>query len=113
MEEAQDQMQQGGIMGDAVTHYQKHIYPSTAIAFCCTIEHAKAVSKAFTDAGISSTPLTGDNCKDRKDIIKKLGTGEIKVVTSCQIEMGIRFPYYAHKSRKKWGLLSHKKQARG
>ena len=85
MEEAQDQMQQGGIMGDAVTHYQKHIYPATAIAFCCTIEHAKAVSKAFTDAGISSTPLTGDNCKDRKDIIKKLGTGEIKVVTSCQI----------------------------
>ena len=85
MEEAEEQMQQGGIMGDAVTHYQKHIYPSTAIAFCCTIEHAKAVSKAFTDAGISSTPLTGDNCKDRKDIIKKLGTGEIKVVTSCQI----------------------------
>ena len=85
MEDAQDQMQQGGIMGDAVTHYQKHIYPATAIAFCCTIEHAKAVSKAFTEAGISSTPLTGDNCKDRKDIIKNLGTGEIKVVTSCQI----------------------------
>jgi len=85
MEDAQEQMQQGGIMGDAVTHYQKHIHPLTAIAFCCTIAHAKAVSKAFTDAGISSTPLTGDNCKDRKDIIKKLGTGEIKVVTSCQI----------------------------
>lgn len=85
MEEAENQMRQGGIMGDAVTHYKKHIYPSTAIAFCCTIEHAKAVAKAFNDAGITSQPLTGDNCKDRKDIIKKLGTGEIKVVTSCQI----------------------------
>ena len=85
MEEAENQMKQGGIMGDAVTHYKKHIYPSTAIAFCCTIEHAKAVAKAFNDAGITSQPLTGDNCKDRKDIIKKLGTGEIKVVTSCQI----------------------------
>ena len=85
MEEAENQMQQGGIMGDAVTHYQKHIHPATAIAFCCTIAHAKAVAQAFNDAGITSKPLTGDNCKDRKDIIKKLGTGEIKVVTSCQI----------------------------
>ena len=85
MEEAENQMQQGGIMGDAVTHYEKHIHPATAIAFCCTIAHAEAVAKAFNDAGINSTSLTGDNCKDRKDTIKKLATGEIKVLTSCQI----------------------------
>ena len=85
MEEAESQMTNGSIMGDAVSHYKKHIYPATAIAFCCTIAHAEAVSKAFNDAGIISKSLTGDNSKTRKDSIKKLGTGEIKVLTSCQI----------------------------
>lgn len=85
MDKAEEMMQQGSIMGDAVVHYLKHIHPATAIAFCCTIAHAEAVAKAFQDAGISSTSLTGDNSKTRKDSIKKLGTGEIKVLTSCQI----------------------------
>ena len=86
MEEAEDQMMQGKIMGDAVTHYKKHIYPASAIAFCCTVAHAEAVAKAFQDAGINGVSLTGDNAKKtRKDSIKKLGTGEIKVLTSCQI----------------------------
>ena len=85
MEEAENQMQQGSIMGDAVVQYIKHIHPATAIAFCCTIAHAEAVAKAFNDADITARSLTGDNCKDRKDVIKKLGTGEIKVLTSCQI----------------------------
>ena len=87
MDEAEDMMRQGSIMGDAVSHYKKHIYPASAIAFCCTVAHCEAVAKSFQDAGINGVSLTGENgVKDkRKECIDKLGTGEIKVLCSCQI----------------------------
>lgn len=87
LDEAESQLMRGEIMGDAVTHYLKHIYPASAIAFCCTVAHCEAVAKSFQDAGINGVSLTNDNAKKdkRKECIEKLGTGEIKVLCSCQI----------------------------
>ena len=67
MDEAEDMMRQGSIMGDAVSHYKKHIYPASAIAFCCTVAHCEAVAKSFQDAGINGVSLTGENgVKDKR-----------------------------------------------
>lgn len=86
MDDAERQLEEGGIMGDAVTHYQRHIFPGTAIAFCCSIAHAEAVAEAFQAQGIRAHSIDGTMDKtERRRLIAQLGTGEVQVLTSCMI----------------------------
>lgn len=86
MDDAEAQLQEGGIMGDAVTHYQRHIFPGTAIAFCCSVAHAEAVAEAFVAQGIRARSVDGTMDKtERRKLIEALGTGEVQVLTSCMI----------------------------
>lgn len=86
MDDAERQLQDGGIMGDAVTHYRRHIFPGTAIAFCCSVAHAEAVADAFQAQGIRARSIDGTMDKaERRQLIAQLGTGEVQVLTSCMI----------------------------
>lgn len=86
MDEAEAAMQQAGIMGDAVTHYRRHLAHGTAIAFCCSVAHAQAVAEAFNAAGIASAVVDGTLHPDvRRHMIADLGTGRIRALASCQI----------------------------
>lgn len=86
MDDAEDQLQQGGAMGDAVTHYLRHIFPGTAIAFCCSVAHAEAVAEAFRRQNIRARSIDGAMDKaERRRLIQALGTGEVQVLTSCMI----------------------------
>lgn len=86
MDDAERQLQEGGIMGDAVTHYTRHIFPGTAIAFCCSVAHAEAVAEAFQAQGIRARSIDGTMDKgERRKLIEALGTGEVQVLTSCMI----------------------------
>lgn len=86
MDDAERQLQEGGIMGDAVTHYTRHIFPGTAIAFCCSVAHAEAVAEAFQAQGIRARSIDGTMDKaERRQLIAQLGTGEVQVLTSCMI----------------------------
>ena len=86
MEDAEDAIQRAGIMGDAVTHYKRHLSHGTAIAFCCTIAHAHAVAEAFQKAGIRAAVIDGSLTKEaRRQMIADLGTGKIQVLSSCMI----------------------------
>lgn len=86
MDDAERQLQEGGIMGDAVTHYRRHIFPGTAIAFCCSVAHAEAVAEAFQAQGIRARSVDGTMDKaERRRLIAALGTGEVQVLTSCMI----------------------------
>jgi superfamily II DNA or RNA helicase len=86
MDEAQAQLERAGIMGDAVTHYRRHLAPGTAIAFCCTVAHAQAVADEFNAQGIPAAVVDGTMDKDaRRQLIEDLGAGRLKVLASCQI----------------------------
>jgi superfamily II DNA or RNA helicase len=52
------------VTGDAVAEYAKHAAGKSAIAFCCTIEHAEDVAQAFTDAGFRAACVHGGTPKD-------------------------------------------------
>ncbi|MEN9767467.1 MAG: hypothetical protein RLZZ32_1427 [Cyanobacteriota bacterium] len=82
-------LRQGQAMGDAVTHYRRTIEPvhnGTAIAFCCSVAHAEAVAQAFKDQGIAAATLDGTMDRGiRRRTIADLGTGQLKVLTSCDI----------------------------
>ncbi|MGB5136802.1 MAG: DEAD/DEAH box helicase [Prochlorococcaceae cyanobacterium] len=74
------------IYGDAVDHYRRFLFPRTAIAFCCNIDHANDVTCAFENAGIRTELLTGKQpLSERREILGKLAAGEVKVVTSCMV----------------------------
>ena len=74
------------IMGDCVSHYRKHLTGQTAIAFCCSVAHAEAVAALFMSQGIAAASIDGSMTTDqRRDLLTALGTGRIKVLTSCSL----------------------------
>jgi superfamily II DNA or RNA helicase len=76
----------GTIMGDAVSHYRKHLDGQTAIAFCCSVAHAEAVARLFMGAGIPAASIDGSmTSEQRRDLLQALGTGRIRVLTSCAL----------------------------
>ena len=76
----------GTIMGDCVSHYRKHLAGQTAIAFCCSVAHAEAVAALFTINGIAAASIDGTMTTDqRSDLLAALGTGRLKVLTSCSL----------------------------
>jgi len=88
-EEAEARLRQGQAMGDAVSHYRRTIqdtHNGTAIAFCCSVAHAEAVAEAFRAQGIAAATLDGAMDRGiRRRTIADLGTGQLKVLTSCDI----------------------------
>lgn len=56
------------------------------IAFCVDIEHANHVAEKFRDAGIPADTVDGNTAiKDRKKLYHALKTGELMVLTSCNV----------------------------
>ena len=76
----------GTIMGDCVGHYRKHLDGQTAIAFCCSVAHAEATARLFQSAGIAAASIDGTMSSERRrDLLSELGTGRLKVLTSCAL----------------------------
>lgn len=74
------------IMGDCVSHYKKHLPSQTAIAFCCSVAHAEAVASLFLSQGIAAASIDGTmTTEQRSDLLQALGTGRLKVLTSCSL----------------------------
>jgi len=74
------------ITGCAVEHYMRICGNSPAIAFCTSIAHAQHVAAQFNAAGIPAADLHGKlDDGTRKSRIEALGSGGLKVLTSCDI----------------------------
>jgi superfamily II DNA or RNA helicase len=74
------------IAGDAVDHYRRRAEHLPAIAFCVGVDHAENVAAAFRAAGYRAHCVHGGTPKDRRDaLIAGLGTGDVQVLTSCDL----------------------------
>jgi hypothetical protein len=86
MAQASELLQAGQAMGDALAHYSRHLSGRTAIAFCCSIAHAEAVARMFDGAGVPAASIDGSmDSATRRRLLEQLGTGELKVLTSCAL----------------------------
>jgi superfamily II DNA or RNA helicase len=75
-----------GITVDVVEHYLTHLAGRTAIAFCVTVAHAEHVATRFRDNGIPAASIDGTmSAEDRRDLVNRLRTGDIRVLTSCEL----------------------------
>ena len=74
------------ILGDAVSHYERHLHGRTAIAFCCSLAHAEAVAAAFCQRGIKAASIDGSmDTIQRRSLLAQLASGELLVLTSCSL----------------------------
>lgn len=74
------------ITGSAVEHYKRICNGVPAVAWCINLKHAEHVAAELTAAGIPAAMLKGDHTGDERDaVMAKLTSGEIKVVTFCQL----------------------------
>jgi DNA repair protein RadD len=74
------------ITGDAVEQYRNRADHQPAIAFCVSVDHGEHVAMAFREAGYRSACVHGKlPTQERDRLIKGLGTGEIEVLTSCEL----------------------------
>jgi DNA repair protein RadD len=74
------------ITGDAVADYRRRADHQPAIAFCALVGHAEHVAAAFREAGYRAACVEARTKKAERDrLIGGLGTGEIEVLTSCDL----------------------------
>jgi superfamily II DNA or RNA helicase len=79
-------MNQKTITGDAVEHYRKYLDGAPAISFCVNVAHAVDVAQDFSAAGYRAASIDGKtDAGVRRRLIESLGTGELQVLTSCDI----------------------------
>ena len=86
MDEATAELDKPAVMGDAIAHYRRLMDGGTAIAFCCSIQHAEDTAAAFNDAGIVAASIDGRmDTGTRRGLLTDLGAGQIRVLTSCSL----------------------------
>ena len=86
MKQAAEMLSSGQAMGSPLAHYRQHLDGQTAIAFCCSVAHAEAVARLFNDHGIPAASIDGSmDAASRRLLLEQLGTGTIKVLTSCSL----------------------------
>lgn len=79
-------MDQSGLVGDIVSHWQKLGENRPTIAFAVTVEHSKHIRNSFLAKGIPAEHLDANSSDTvRNNTLNKLKTGEIKVVSNVGI----------------------------
>jgi DNA repair protein RadD len=74
------------VTGDAVAEYRLQADHQPAIAYGCTVEHAQSIAGAFCGAGYRSACVHGGlSMLERDRLIQGLATGEIEILTSCDL----------------------------
>ena len=82
----EDTMDKPSITGSAVAHYRKLADGRRAVAFCVSVKHAKDVAEEFRQAGYHASHVDGGmDERERDGILAKFETGEIQILTSCDL----------------------------
>ena len=85
-EDAAQQLDKPSITGDAIEHYQRLGHGCSAIAFCCTTQHAEHVARQFRDSGITAQVVLGTTpVEEREQLIDDLGSGALRVLVSVDV----------------------------
>lgn len=79
-------MDKPSITGDAVNHYRRLADGKRAVAFCCSVQHARDVAREFAAAGYPAEYIDGtmeDYARDA--VLYRFQRGESRVLTSCDL----------------------------
>lgn len=81
-----DRMDNKTLIGDVLTNWLRIASDRKTVIFTVNVAHSLHIEQVFRDAGISIAHLDADTPnEERKEVLRKLRDGEIRVVTNCQI----------------------------
>ncbi len=79
-------MNQAGLIGDIVGHWQKYGDDRKTMVFATGVQHSVALCKQFHAAGITAAHVDGTTPKeDRDSILDRFKSGSIQVIVNCMI----------------------------
>lgn len=79
-------MSERRIVGDVIAHYKKRLNGAPTIVACNSLDEAEIYADQFRQAGFRAQRVWGDMpTDDRERILQGLGTGEVHVVTFCDL----------------------------
>lgn len=86
LEEANQALEEAGILGDCVEHYNEKIPGKKAIVFCASVAHSISIAERFNRAGIEAAHLDGTTPPvERTRIVEGFASGQIKVLSNCSL----------------------------
>jgi superfamily II DNA or RNA helicase len=84
--ELSDAMDRGDLIGDVVTHWQRHAAGRPTVCFASTIRHSLHLVERFISADIFAEHIDGTTpAAVRADILERLATGVTKIVSNVDI----------------------------
>lgn len=86
VEQLEEAVNRGAIIGDIVRNWQKHAGGRRTVVFAVTIEHSLALLAAFTSAGVRAEHLDGTTPEpEREAILTRLEAGTTQVVCNVGV----------------------------
>ncbi len=81
-----DAVTKAALYGDIISNYRSKCDGVPAVVFCVNVKHAEDMAQRFKAAGYTAENLDGTMNKYHvTEILRKLGSGEVQVVTSCNL----------------------------
>lgn len=81
-----DVMNKEHLIGRIVTHWKENTLNKRTVVFACSVTHSKHITHNFINAGIAAAHLDHNTPRNkRNEILEKLASGEIKVVSNVGI----------------------------
>lgn len=82
----QSTMRQRGLVGDVVTHWQKHAEGRTTVVFAASVEHSRELCAAFRAAGVRADHVDANTDSGERDAaLTRLARGETTVLCNMGI----------------------------
>jgi superfamily II DNA or RNA helicase len=81
-----ERMNEPTLIGDVVTNWLRICPDRSTVVFSVNIAHSLALCQEFKRMGVDAAQLDATTpLDDRKEIIRKLHTGDVQVVTNCDV----------------------------
>lgn len=81
-----ERMDNQTLIGDVLTNWLRVASDRKTVIFTVSVAHSLHIEQAFREAGIAIAHLDSETpVEERKEILRKLGAGEIQVITQCDI----------------------------
>lgn len=66
--------------------WMQYVKNKRTVVFCASVKHAEAIAELFKNQGVKSAAVSGAmKASERKEMLAKFETGEIKVICACDL----------------------------
>ena len=79
-------MDDGALMGDAVSHWKKYANGLRTVVYCVNVKHSKHTAMAFNESGVPAIHVDADTTEaELKEACEGIASGKYLVITNCSL----------------------------